>query len=80
MRARVQKWGNSLAVRIPKAFAKQAALAQDSDVDLALENGRLIITPVPERRYVLEEMLDRITPDSIHEEVDFGPPVGKEEW
>jgi antitoxin MazE len=80
MRARVQKWGNSLAVRIPSAFAREAALAKDSDVDLALENGRLIITPVRQQRYVLEEMLDRITPENIHEEVDFGPPMGREEW
>jgi antitoxin MazE len=80
MRTTVQKWGNSLAVRIPKTFASEAKLAEDSPVELSLEEGRLVVTPVPRKRRTLAELLAQVTDDNIHPEVDWGPPVGKEVW
>lgn len=80
MKARIQKWGNSLALRIPKSFAAEAHLEQDTVVDLALEDGKLIVAPVAEPTFTLEELLAGVTDDNLHGEVDTGPAVGKEIW
>ena len=80
MQARVQKWGNSLALRIPKAFAAEARLAQDTLVDIALEGDTLVVRPVAEQRYDLDALLAGVTPENIHGEVSTGEPVGNEEW
>jgi antitoxin MazE len=78
MRARVQKWGNSLAVRIPKPLALETALDQDTVVDVSVEDGRLVISPVEEPEYTLEGLLSQVTDENIHPAVDWGPSVGKE--
>lgn len=80
MRAQVQKWGNSLALRIPKSFAAETELSSGSDVDLTIEDGRLVVTPIAKPRYTLDELLARITSDNRHDEVDTGPSVGAEAW
>jgi antitoxin MazE len=80
MRARVQRWGNSLALRIPKGVAEMTALQEGSDVDLSLDEGRLVVTPVRRRKYTLEELLSRVTDENIHGEIDTGPSVGMEAW
>lgn len=79
MKARIQKWGNSLALRIPKSFATHSNIEQGSVVDLSLDNGRMIVEPAQEQ-YSLEELLARVTKTNLHSEVDFGLPVGKEVW
>jgi antitoxin MazE len=80
MKTRIQKWGNSLAVRIPKALAEGAHLEQDSLVELTLENGRLTLHPIPPPAFTLEELLAQVTEENLHGEVDMGPAVGKEVW
>ena len=80
MRTRVHKWGNSLALRIPKPMAEEARLEQDSAVDVSLVDGRIVILPVPDPRKTLEDMLAGVTAQNMHSEVDFGPAVGKEVW
>lgn len=80
MRVRVQKWGNSLALRIPKSFATETALDPGAEVDLTLEEGRLVITPRRAPAYDLPELLAHITPENLHHEVDAGPSVGTEAW
>ena len=80
MKARIQKWGNSLALRIPKSFATHSNIEQGSVVDLSLDNGRMIVEPAKEQAYSLEELLARVTKKNLHSEVDFGLPVGKEVW
>ena len=79
MKARIQKWGNSLALRIPKSFAMHSNIEQGSVVDLSLDNGRMIVEPAQEQ-YSLEELLARVTKTNLHSEIDFGLPVGKEVW
>ena len=79
MRSQIQKWGNSLALRIPKSFALEAGLQEDGVVDLALVEGKLIVTPLPEP-ISLEKLLAAITTDNLHDEQDFGGPVGREVW
>ncbi len=80
MRVRVQKWGNSLALRIPQSFARETALDSGAEVDLTLEDGRLVITPLPEPGYALGDLLARITPDNLHSEVETGLRTGDEAW
>jgi antitoxin MazE len=80
MRARVQRWGNSLALRIPKAFATETALESGSEVDLTLDDGRLIVTPLAAPSYELEDLLAQVTPENLHGEVDTGSSVGDEAW
>jgi antitoxin MazE len=73
MRVRVQKWGNSLARRIPRSYAAATSLNPGAEVDLTLEDGRLVATPVTATRYRLEDLLAEVTPENIHGEVDAGP-------
>ena len=80
MRARIQKWGNSLALRIPRSFAAETALGQGAEVDLTIENGCLVVTPLAAPEYTLDDLLARVTPDNLHGEVDTGPAVGDEAW
>jgi antitoxin MazE len=80
MQAKIQKWGNSLAVRIPKTLATEAHLAQEAIVELAVAKGKLIIAPIKRRKYKLEELVSRITDENIHNEDIWGPAVGREVW
>ena len=78
MNARIQKWGNSLAVRIPKAFADETQLSDKSSVEIAVVDGKLIITPIKAPQYTLEELVAGITDENRHEEFQTSPAVGKE--
>jgi antitoxin MazE len=80
MRAAVKKWGNSASVRIPAAVMQAARLDLDDPVDVREESGRIIIEPERRREYDLDDLVKAITPENLHEEVDFGRPVGKEAW
>jgi antitoxin MazE len=80
MKATIQKWGNSLALRIPKSFATHSSIEQGTVVDLSLDNGRMIVEPTTELEYSLEDLLARVTKKNLHSEVDFGAPAGKEVW
>ena len=80
MKARVQKWGNSLALRIPKTFAAEVGLDRDALVDLSLRDGKLIVEPLPKPPLSLDELLAAVTPENLHGEVDTGPPMGRESW
>ncbi len=80
MQTKIKKWGNSLAVRIPKSFASNANLRQDELVELSIDRERIVITPVVEKEYSLDELLEGVTESNIHREIDFGEPVGKEIW
>ena len=82
MKTRVQKWGNSLALRIPKSFAAETQLGPDTEVDLSLVEGKLIVTPVKAKRskYTLEQLVEGITEENSHAEIDTGKPVGDEVW
>ena len=80
MEARVKKWGNSLALRIPRSFAAEVGLERDSAVDLALVDGALVVRPLVQPRLRLEDLLAAVTEDNLHGEIDSGTPVGGEEW
>ena len=80
MVTRIQKWGNSLGVRIPKSFAEEARVGVGSPVDLSVEKGHLIVRRVPAPSYRLRDLLARVTRKNLHEEITWGDPVGREVW
>ena len=79
MVTRVQKWGNSLALRIPRSFAVQAKVAAGTAVDIAVEKGQLVVRPV-QQRYRLRDLLKTVDARNLHKEIRTGRPVGREVW
>lgn len=80
MNATVQKWGNSLALRIPRSLAKDADLRQGSAVDLVVKKGKLVVTPMKERKLSLGTLLRAVTKENLHAEAEWGAPAGGESW
>jgi antitoxin MazE len=80
MKTRVQKWGNSLAVRIPKSFADETGLRANAAVELSLAKGKLIVEPIATQRLTLEDLLREITDENLPGEWQTGPASGKEVW
>jgi len=79
MKTKIKKWGNSLAIRIPKSFAEEMSLDEGSSVDLSLNDNELVLRST-EKRYNLRELVRQINKSNRQEEADFGEPVGREEW
>jgi antitoxin MazE len=80
MLTKIQKWGNSLGLRIPRSFAKEAHVEAGAKVDLTVKGGRLIARPIEPARYRLEELLAEVSPENLHGEVRTGKPKGREIW
>jgi antitoxin MazE len=84
MKVAFQKWGNSLALRVPKAFADEIGASDGRAAEMIVSNGRLVIEIARpqrrKRRYTLDELVAGITPHNRHEVIDWGPPVGNEVW
>jgi antitoxin MazE len=79
MRARVQKWGNSLGVRIPKPFAEETRLEENAEVEISVKGRKLIVEAI-EPTFTLKALLAKVRPENIHGEVSTGKRVGKEIW
>lgn len=80
MKTKVQRWGNSLAIRIPKTFSVEVGLEEGATVDLLLVEEGLLIAPTTERAYSLEDLLAGVTEANRHIEIDTGPAQGVEAW
>jgi antitoxin MazE len=80
MKTTLQKWGNSLAIRIPRAFAQETRMGNGTEVDLQLKEGTLVIRRARPQRYRLSELLARVQESKQHAETDWGGPAGKEIW
>ena len=80
MHVRVQKWGNSLAVRIPKPFAHDAEVKEGTVLNLSVSQGKLVAAPVRKKKFTLKQLLAKVSKDNLHAEVDTGPSVGSEVW
>lgn len=78
MKVQIQKWGNSLALRIPKTFAAASKVEQGSTVEISVEQGKIIVSPVTE--FTLEGLLEKVTTENLHGEVHTGIQLGKEVW
>ncbi len=80
MQTRIQRWGNSLGLRIPKAFAEEAGVDDGSPVDISFRGGKIIVRPTRRRRLRLDDLLREVRPDNMHDPADSGAPRGKETW
>lgn len=80
MQTKVQKWGNSLGLRIPRSFAAEARVEEGSTVDLSVENGSLLVRPLRIRKYTLSALLKKVKRRNLHGEVATGQPAGREAW
>ncbi len=80
MQTQVKKWGNSLALRIPKQLAEQLAIKNDTEVEILVMDDQLMIRPLPIPDLTLEDLLAQITDENLHDEVETGTAVGGEVW
>lgn len=80
MHVRVQKWGNSLNVRIPKPLAKDAKVKEGSILNLTISGGKIVATPAGKKKLSLKQLLAKVNRKNFHAEVDLGPPSGNELW
>lgn len=79
MRTNIQRWGNSLGVRIPKPFALQVALEENSEVDISVDGDRIILS-VAKKEWRLDELLAGMTGANLHKETGWGRRKGGEAW
>ena len=79
MEGTIQKWGNSLALRLPRQLTQEAGLSEGSSINIVEDHGRIIITPKP-RTYKLEELLQEVRDDNRHDDYGSGKPQGREIW
>lgn len=75
----IQRWGNSLAVRIPKPFAAQVELSENSQVDISIDGGRIVVSPAV-KEWKLSELVDGISAANTHSETVWGDRAGAEAW
>lgn len=80
MSANIAKWGNSLAIRIPQNIAREINITEGSVVDFIVKDGNLTIKPKKRKRYSLSELVNQITPENRHDEIDSGVAMGNEVW
>jgi len=80
MRTKIQKWGNSLALRIPKSFAEETEVEAGCTVDLSIADGQLVVSPVRPQRFELHALLAEVTEENLHAEISAGEPTGREAW
>jgi len=79
VRTHISKWGNSLAVRLPKPFVDELGLGEGAEVEITVRDGRLMLVAA-DREYALEELVDGITSENRHQESGWGRPKGRELW
>ncbi len=83
MKVEFLKWGDSLALRIPKAFAEKIGAAEGKPAEMTIEKGAIVVRITKRkkhRRYDLENLINAITEENRHPEIEWGPPVGNEVW
>lgn len=80
MKTAVQRWGNSLALRIPRTYAVETNISEGSEVELTLKSGALVVRPVVRKRHALADLLKRVSVANRHEVIRTGHAVGKEVW
>ena len=80
MRTKIQKWGNSLALRIPKAFAAEIGLLNEATVEVTVKGRKLIVEPLKHPTWTLQQLLKGVTRKNRHAEIATGLPQGDEAW
>ncbi|MGB4068335.1 MAG: AbrB/MazE/SpoVT family DNA-binding domain-containing protein [Nitrospira sp.] len=80
MKTTAQKWGNSLAIRVPKSVAQQVGLKEQDDLEIEVQDGNIVLKPNLRRVYRLEDLVKQITLKNVHGEIETGTSVGREIW
>ena len=80
MHIRVERWGNNLAVRIPKSLAEDADVSEGMIVDLTIRQGKIVAIVAKKGKWPLKQLLDKVNNMNRHAEIDFGAPIGRESW
>lgn len=81
MRSTIQKWGNSQAIRLPKAVLEMAHFGENEPVEIFAENDKIVIKrDAVQKRKTIQERFEGFEGEYIREEIDWGKPVGKEVW
>lgn len=80
MKARIDKWGDNLAIQIPQPLASEVGLELNAEVELTAGDGELVISVRKGAKSRLDILLEGVTEENLHAEVDTGQPVGKEVW
>ena len=80
MQAQIQKWGNSLALRIPKAFAHETKLCRGATVDIGIKENCIIVKPLNGKKFSLKSLLNDVNKTNTHQEESFGERQGLENW
>jgi antitoxin MazE len=80
MKTKVRNWGNSLAIRIPRTFARETRICNGTEVDLKLQSGRLVISRPNRKRHTLRSLLAKVRPGNLTAESDWGAARGGEVW
>jgi antitoxin MazE len=78
MKANIKRWGNSAALRLPSAVLREANFSEEQEVEFQVAKGRITIVPAVVDEFDLEYLLAGITKGNLHDEVDFGKPIGNE--
>lgn len=78
MKTTIRRWGNSLAVRIPKSLAEETAIGEGDEVDVRADDDRIVVERPQPRYYRLGELLAGVTKANRHDSIDFGPSIGRE--
>ncbi len=78
MDSTISAWGNSLGLRIPKAYAREVGLESGDKVEISVQGEHLLVKPI--RKYSLKTLVGEMSPENAYNEVDFGAPEGKEVW
>lgn len=78
MRTTIQKWGNSLSVRLPKAVTEKVGLKESDPVEIEIQGNKVVLLPQTVKEYTLKELLKGVTKRNLHDETDFGGAVGRE--
>ncbi|MBF2064875.1 MAG: AbrB/MazE/SpoVT family DNA-binding domain-containing protein [Calothrix sp. C42_A2020_038] len=76
---KISLWGNSLGIRLPQSIIQQIGLKQGDLVAISTEENKIILSPA-RPKYNLDELLQNVTPDMQHDEIDWGEPAGEESW
>ena len=80
MKTAVRRWGNSLALRIPRAYASETRISDGSEVELTVKSGAMVVQPVFRKRHSLAALLRRVTSSNRHASISTGVSVGREVW
>jgi len=80
MKSKMSKWGNSMGIRIPRNIASEAQVDYNTEVEINVSNGTIVITPILKRKFTIESLVESISEDSIHPETDTGDITGNEVW